>query len=138
MKDNDLDPIDRTGGQLDVPSGLSTVTEWLTRGARIDPDAPAVQDGDQCLTHREFDQLTDRVADDLYRQGVRPGDRVGLCIERSAALVAGLVGILKCGAAYVPLDPTYPRDRLEIMQQDAGLTLTLVNARASRLDRSHR
>ena len=69
------------------------------------------------------------MAADLLRQGVRPGDRVGLCIDRSLALVAGLVGIIKCGAAYVPLDPTYPRDRLEVMQQDAALTLTLVSRR---------
>ena len=87
------------------PAGhLSTVTDWIRRGARIDPDAPAVQDSERCLSHGELDRLTDAVAADLRRHGVRPGDRVGLCIDRSVPLIAGLVGILKAGAAYVPLD----------------------------------
>ncbi len=126
MQHQDNDTSDQPGGLFDLPAGLATITEWLKWGAQLDPDAPAVQDGTRCLTHREFDALTDRVADDLRRQGVRSGDRVGLCIDRSVALVAGLVAILKCGAAYVPLDPTYPRDRLEVMLHDAALSLTLV------------
>lgn len=126
MQERDIDGVDEPPGRIDRPSGPGSVTAWLKWGAELDPSAPAVQDGDQCLTHGEFDRLTDRVADDLRRHGVKPGDRVGLCIDRSVALVAGLVGIIKCGAAYVPLDPTYPRDRLDVMLQDADLALTLV------------
>src|SRR6056297_199724 len=129
MQERDDDTMDRSPDHFERPDGLSTVTAWLKWGAQLDPDAPAVHDENDCLTHREFDDLTDRVAADLVRHGVQPGDRVGLCIDRSLALVAGLVGIIKCGAAYVPLDPTYPRDRLEVMQQDAALALTLVSAR---------
>ncbi len=119
----------RQSGPMELPDGFSAVTEWLAWGARLDPSAPAIQDSDRCLTHQQFDVLTDRVAAELFERGVRPGERVGLCIDRSIGLVAGLVGILKCGAVYVPLDPTYPRERLEVMQQDAALTLTLVSRR---------
>jgi amino acid adenylation domain-containing protein len=128
MHERDQDTPARPEGDLDRPD-FSTVTEWLGWGAHLDPDAPAVQDSERHLSHRQFDELTDRVAAELSRLGVQPGDRVGLCIDRSVALVAGLVGIVKCGAAYVPLDPTYPRDRLEVMQQDADLALTLVSRR---------
>jgi amino acid adenylation domain-containing protein len=127
MHERDPEATKRQSDTLELPDGFSTVTEWLAWGSRLDPDAPAVQDSDRCLTHRQFDLLTDRVAAELFARGVRPGDRVGLCIDRSIGLVAGLVGILKCGAVYVPLDPTYPRERLEVMQQDAALTLTLVS-----------
>jgi len=123
MQRHDRNEAHGTVGNLDLP----TVTAWLARGAGLDPDAPAVQDTHRCLTHGELDDLTDAVAADLRRHGVQPGDRVGLCIDRSVELVAGLVGILKCGAAYVPLDPTYPRDRLDVMLEDASLSLSLVH-----------
>lgn len=126
MRNHDATDRPSPTALTDVPA---TVTAWLRRGALIDPEAPAVQDSERCLSYRELDELTDGVAADLRRHGVEPGARVGLCIDRSVALVAGLIGILKSGAAYVPLDPTYPRDRLEIMQQDGSLTLTLVGER---------
>jgi amino acid adenylation domain-containing protein len=129
MHEREPEATIRRSSSLELPCGLTAVTEWLAWGARLDPDAPAVQDTDRCLTHQQFDALTDRVAAELFERGVRPGDRVGLCIDRSIGLVAGLVGVLKCGAVYVPLDPTYPRERLEVMQQDAALTLTLVSRR---------
>lgn len=123
------DETDRSSAHIG-PSGVpSTVIGWIRGGMQFSPDAPAVEDSDRCLSYRELDVLTDGVAADLRRQGVVPGDRVGLCIDRSVALIAGMVGIMKAGAAYVPLDPTYPRERLEIMQQDAALALTLVAER---------
>src|SRR5205085_6496622 len=56
----------------------------------------------------------------LRELGIRPNMLVGLCVERSADMVVGLLGILKAGGAYVPLDPTYPQDRLAFMLEDAG------------------
>ena len=123
------DVPDRSSAVIDPSGTPSTVMGFIRRGMRIEPEAPAVEDGDRRLSYRELDVLTDGVAADLRRQGVVPGDRVGLCIDRSVALIAGMVGIMKAGAAYVPLDPTYPHDRLEIMQQDAALALTVVAER---------
>ncbi|MFP5262672.1 MAG: non-ribosomal peptide synthetase, partial [Blastocatellia bacterium] len=65
----------------------------------------------------------------LKRRGVRLESRVGVCADRSAVMVVGLLGVMKAGAAYVPLDPSYPKDRLLYMVKDAGLTLVLTQQR---------
>lgn len=104
-----------------------TVTEWLQRGAELGPDAPALEFGRERLSHAELDALSNRIAHYLVDYGVGRGDRVGLCLDRSVELVACLVGILKSGAAYVPLDPTYPPERLTMMREDADLRLILAS-----------
>jgi amino acid adenylation domain-containing protein len=93
------------------------------------PDAVAVSDGDRRLTYRELDALSDSFGGHLRSLGVREEDFVALCMERSARMVVALLGILKAGAVYVPLDPTYPRERLAFMLADAGARL-LVTERA--------
>ena len=80
--------------------------------AQRTPDAIAVEDRCGCLTYRELDHQADQLAAHLGSIGVQSGDLVGLCVERSARMVIGLLGILKSGAAYVPLDPTFPGARL--------------------------
>ena len=113
-------------GKADVSSAApSTVTEWVRRGVERDADAPALSFGAESLSHAELDALSNRIARHLVDHGVVQGDRIGLCIDRSVELVACLLGILKSGAAYVPLDPTYPRDRLAMMREDADLRLVL-------------
>jgi amino acid adenylation domain-containing protein len=105
----------------------STVTEWIRRGVELGGDAPALSFGAERLSHSELDALSNRIARHLVEHGVVRGDRIGLCIDRSVELVACLLAILKCGAAYVPLDPTYPRDRLTMMREDADLRLVLAS-----------
>ena len=83
------------------------------------PDAVAVVCGEASLTYRELNQRSNQVAHYLMALGIGKETLVGLCIERSLAMVAGLLGILKAGAAYVPLDPTYPSERLAFMLEDA-------------------
>src|SRR6185369_8332059 len=61
----------------------------------------------------------------LMKLGVGPEQVVGICVERSVAMVVGIMGILKAGAAYLPLDPAYPRERLQFMARDSELTLLL-------------
>ena len=90
-----------------------------------DPDGVAISCGDRAVTYRELDGRADRVARELRALGVRPDQLVGLCVERSPDLVVGLLGILKAGAAYLPLDPAYPEERLSFMLDDAGVTLVL-------------
>ena len=88
--------------------------------ARLRPDAPAVEMGDRVLTYRELDELAESIAERLRSQGVRPDSRVALQAERSPETVANLLGILKAGGAFVPLDPQYPEDRLAFMLEDSG------------------
>ena len=117
---------------LEVPveqvAATGTVTAWLRRGVSEHPDAPAVEMGDTQLSHGELDALSNRIAHLLRTEGVEHGDRVGLCVERSVEMIACLVGILKCGAAYVPLDPSYPLERLTIMQEEADLRAIIASA----------
>ena len=115
-------------GEADIAGvGPNTVTGWIRRGVELDPDAPALAFGAERLSYGELDALSNQVAQHLVERGVVRGDRIGLCIDRSVELIACLVGILKSGAAYVPLDPTYPRDRLAMMREDADLRLVLAS-----------
>ena len=83
------------------------------------PEAVAIQQGDQVLTYRELDTRANRVAHYLRRRGVVPGVVVGLCVERSPNLIVGMLGILKSGGAYLPLDADYPTDRLDYMLRES-------------------
>ncbi len=87
--------------------------------ARRRPEAIAVVCGEARLTYGELNSAANRLAHFLIGQGVRPDDRVALCVERSVEMVVGLLGILKSGGAYVPLDPTYPRERVAAILEDA-------------------
>ncbi|HVS00542.1 MAG TPA: condensation domain-containing protein, partial [Thermoanaerobaculia bacterium] len=84
------------------------------------PDAVAVTFGDESLCYRELDRRANRLAHRLLEAGVKPGSRVCLAVERGLGLVEGILGILKAGCAYVPLDPTYPQERLAWVMEDAG------------------
>ncbi|WP_259678844.1 non-ribosomal peptide synthetase, partial [Lonsdalea populi] len=83
------------------------------------PDAVAVLFEARSLTYDELNRRANQLAHHLISLGVRPDDRVALCVERSLEMVVALLGILKAGAAYVPLDPGYPAERLAYMLDDA-------------------
>jgi amino acid adenylation domain-containing protein len=95
------------------------------RIAVLAPDAVAVCDGDRRLTYAELDEWSGRIASGLHAHGVRPGDRVGVCLARSAELVVTLLAVLKAGATYVPTDPAHPTDRQAHTARDAGLRLVV-------------
>jgi amino acid adenylation domain-containing protein len=90
------------------------------------PDAIAVIFGEDQLTYRELNQRANQLAHHLIELGVGPEVLVGICVERSIAMIVGLLGILKAGGAYVPLDPDYPQERLQFMLQDAKISLLLI------------
>ena len=72
------------------------------------------------LTYRELNERANWLARRLIDLGVQPGAVVGICVERSLAMVAALLATLKAGAAYLPLDPSYPKERLDFMLEDSG------------------
>ncbi|QKG84715.1 amino acid adenylation domain-containing protein [Kroppenstedtia pulmonis] len=83
------------------------------------PKAVALVSQGETVTYEELNRQANQIAHTLIRRGIGPESRVGLCLERSTDMVAGLLGILKAGGAYVPLDPEYPRERLVLMMEDA-------------------
>ena len=102
-----------------------TLHEWFAMQVQATPDAIALTDAGREISYRELDGQARRLAARLVERGVRPADRVGLLMERNAGLVAGILGILQAGAAYVPMDPIYPDDRLAWMVSDAGIRVVV-------------
>ncbi|MEK7327135.1 MAG: condensation domain-containing protein, partial [Chloroflexota bacterium] len=92
------------------------------------PGAVAVTFGDQALTYRELNCRANQLAHHLQTLGVTPETLVGICVERSLEMVAGILGILKAGGAYVPLDPTYPTERLAFMLEDSQAPVLLTQS----------
>ncbi|HJZ33241.1 MAG TPA: amino acid adenylation domain-containing protein, partial [Hyphomicrobiaceae bacterium] len=101
----------------------ATVPELFAAQVARTPEAIAVVLGDERLTYAELDRRANQLAHHLRSLGVGPEAVVGLCVERSPAMVVGLIGILKAGAAYLPLDPDYPPARLALMLEDAGASV---------------
>lgn len=93
--------------------------------AKKTPDAIALAFEDQTLTYLALNERANKLARHLRKLGVGPGTLAGICLERSLEMVVGLIGILKAGAAYVPLDPNYPKDRLAYVLMDAGVAVLL-------------
>ncbi|NER91290.1 non-ribosomal peptide synthetase [Moorena sp. SIO3A2] len=89
------------------------------------PDAVAVVFEEQKLTYSQLNSKANQLAHYLQKLGVVPETLVGICIERSAEMVVGLLAILKAGGAYVPLDPNYPTSRINYMVEDAQLSIIL-------------
>ncbi|MDT0343923.1 non-ribosomal peptide synthetase [Streptomyces litchfieldiae] len=102
--------------------------ELVRRRALVAADAPAVVCETTTLTHGELDDRVGRLARRLIDLGVRPGQFVGVSMRRSAELVVSLLAVLRAGAAYVPLPPDNPPDRLAAMVAEAGLELVLTDA----------
>lgn len=124
-------------GELSVKEG--PVRDWEEQTLlglldRNDPDRPAIFDGDLKLTFGDLQALSDALAMELVSHGVRHGDVVGLHLERGYAAVAAMIGVMKAGAAYLPLDPAYPKARLAWMLSDAGARLVVGDGNMDRLD----
>ncbi|MFB0619623.1 amino acid adenylation domain-containing protein [Streptomyces sp. AGS-58] len=97
----------------------TTVPDLFARQVARSPDAVAVLHADRRLTYAQLDAAATRVADRLRDRGVGPGDLVAVRASRTERLLAGLLGVLKAGAAYLPLDAEYPAERLEFILADS-------------------
>ncbi|MEQ1514822.1 MAG: amino acid adenylation domain-containing protein, partial [Lysobacteraceae bacterium] len=104
------------------------IHELFEQQAAAQPDAVAVVYEGRRLTYSELNARANQLAHYLLSQGVKPDDRVAICVERSLEMVVGLLGILKAGGAYVPLDPDYPVERLAYMLEDSAPVALLTQA----------
>jgi natural product biosynthesis luciferase-like monooxygenase protein/amino acid adenylation domain-containing protein/FkbM family methyltransferase len=96
------------------------IHELFEEQAARTPDAPALAFEETRVTYRELNERANRLARHLRKMGVGPDVPVGLCLERSAEMIEGVLGILKAGGAYVPMDPSFPAERRKAMLRDAG------------------
>ncbi|MDO5611877.1 MAG: amino acid adenylation domain-containing protein [Paracoccus sp. (in: a-proteobacteria)] len=105
--------------------GAQTLHALFAAQAARTPDAPALRDADHALTYADLDRRSDALAAHLQSRGVGRGDRVGIALPRNVDLVVALLAVLKTGAAYVPLDPRYPAERIAYIAADAQLAMIL-------------
>ncbi|MFN8439525.1 MAG: amino acid adenylation domain-containing protein [Caldilineaceae bacterium] len=115
------------GVECPLPATL-TIQQLFEQQAAKTPDAPALLFGESTVTYRQLNERANQLAHFLQNFGSRPGSFVGLCSERSPAMVIGILGILKSGAAYLPLDPDLPRDRLQFIVEDAHIQFALASS----------
>jgi amino acid adenylation domain-containing protein len=115
------------------PGGAECLHEWIEAQVERTPGEPAVVFEQESLTYRELNARANRLADHLVRSGVGPDVRVGLCLERSAGLLVALVATLKAGGAFVPIDPSYPAERIAYMLEDSRVPVVLTEERTAPL-----
>jgi amino acid adenylation domain-containing protein len=102
-------------------------TEMIRERATQNPDSIALVFQNNIWTYRQLHEETNRLANNLKARGVGHGSIVGVCMERSAPQVLALLAVMKSGAAYVPLDPTYPAERLRYMIEHAAAKIVIVD-----------
>jgi non-ribosomal peptide synthetase component F len=106
----------------------TTLVALWEQQATATPDAVAVVAGAHRATYADVDRRATALAAELQARGIGPENLVGVCLGRSVEMVVALLGILKSGAAYLPLDPSYPAARLRHMTTDSGAGLWLCDA----------
>ena len=115
----------RVSSGADFSTPASTLPALVARRAALSPDAVAVVYEGRQYSYREINEEANRLAHWLIRQGIGTEDRVAVLLDKSPELVITALGILKAGAVYLPVDPTYPEDRLTFILQDAVANLVL-------------
>ena len=115
------------GGRPDSPTDWQVLTDAFDASVRSVPDATAVVHGARSLTYRDLDARANQLARHLTGLGAGRGTLVGICLEQSVDLAVCVLGVLKAGAAYLPLDPEQPPSRLQFLLADSGATILLTD-----------
>ncbi|MBO9204716.1 MULTISPECIES: non-ribosomal peptide synthetase, partial [Niastella] len=106
----------------------TTLVQLFEQQVQLCADAPALVFGEEQLSYHQLDARSNQIARYLQQQGVGSQSLVGLCLDRSTALICSILGILKAGGAYVPLDPGYPKERLQYMINDCNCQLVITHS----------
>ncbi|QWI36290.1 amino acid adenylation domain-containing protein [Bacillus mycoides] len=104
------------------------IQDLFEEQVRQNPDAIALRYLEQSMTYSQLNQQANQLAHYLKKQGVTPQTMVGLCVERSMDMIIGILGILKVGGIYVPLDASYPEERLRFMIEDAKISVLVTQS----------
>jgi tyrocidine synthetase-3 len=116
-----LDEFNRT--EVAFPDLL--IHNLFENQAGLIPSQIAVISGGEKLTYQELDNQSNQLANYLVDQGVIPGDIIGVCLERSVDMILSVLGILKSGCCYLPMDPSFPDDRIKYMYEDSGAKILI-------------
>ncbi|WP_258539555.1 non-ribosomal peptide synthetase [Chitinophaga oryzae] len=123
-----LTPAEKTTllntSSVDYPQEATVVSLVEAQAARVEQETAVVFEEDS-LTWRQLEDQSNQLARYLRNLGVQPGELVPLCIERSVQMIAGMLGILKAGAAYVPIDPDFPAERIAYVLKDTGARIVV-------------
>ncbi|NRB47204.1 MAG: amino acid adenylation domain-containing protein [Saprospiraceae bacterium] len=119
--------LNQFSGETKTLSNYNTVLAMIEEQFAKQADTIALQYQDQQLTYRQLEEKSNKIAHYLMEQGARSNVLIGLCVDRSIDMIVGILGILKAGAAYVPIDPNYPQERKEFLLKDSASGLVLVD-----------
>jgi non-ribosomal peptide synthetase component F len=120
MKNFRMETNTFTSSAADEPRLLH---EFFERQVRLHPDHPAIECNGDVVTYLQLNHLSDQIATLLHRRGHRPGALIALYSERSVSLFAAMLGVLKAGACYVPIDPRFPIGRIQSILADAEVNI---------------
>lgn len=120
-----LDQLNRTTAEYDRAATIDTL---LVDAIRLHPDAPAVSAGNRTLSYAELGHAIDNLADRLRQAGIERGDVVGISLNRGIEMVVSMFAVMRSGAAYLPLDPSYPVDRLQFMVDDSDVDVVVATS----------
>src|SRR5450432_1729418 len=101
--------------------------QLLSKSAKAYPEKPAVWARGKSITYRELDERSNQMAHLLLQQGVTKGDRVGLFFPKSVESIVSMLGVLKAGGVYVPLDPQAPADRVSYIMSNCGIRVLITS-----------
>jgi amino acid adenylation domain-containing protein len=122
------DEVLRVWNATDAPIESCCIHQLISQQAQRSKDAIAVSCAQQTLSYEALEQRSNQLAHYLRRLGAGPETVVGLCLDRSIDVIVGMLAILKAGAAYLPLDPSYPMQRLEYMARDARISVLVTKS----------
>ncbi len=126
MSAEELQLIRSFSNEQEKYSSEDTIVSMFKTQVSIQPDATALQAGVNSFTFAQLDRESDRLAAYLVEKGVLPGMPVPVCIDRSPALIISMLALLKAGAAYVPVDPDYPLERIKLLLADLSSPIALI------------
>ncbi|MFD0505979.1 AMP-binding protein [Streptomyces chiangmaiensis] len=113
--------VKRPSGSDSAWTRVRLLSQCFERACDANPSSTAVVCGAERVSYAELDRRANRLCRFLVTRGVAPGDRVGILLDRSMDTYIALLGVIKSGATYVPLDPAFPADRLEFIVRDSAL-----------------
>ncbi|MCQ2347190.1 MAG: amino acid adenylation domain-containing protein [Paludibacteraceae bacterium] len=119
MTENQAQEAERFSHVADMDVSVQTFHEGISRWATLTPDATAVIADDATLTYRQYDDAANSMAQCLMEKGVAKGDRIVLLLPRTSDFLIAVLAVMKCGAAYIPMDPQYPADRIAYILDDS-------------------